>query len=137
MYRYNRGSHVNLRRLRRKTSQVRVCRSRSSVSVKKLYRRCNTCLQYKEKCVCHEAKQKPSSSDWAIILQPEPQVKPKHYTEPSLSWLVELEEQSVIDKKKLIEEKFSKHQDMCCFPFNTFNLFKKKDIKMVDFYIKN
>lgn len=99
--------------------------------------RCKTCLQPKKDCVCHEMTDKSPKSDWAVISQRPPKLKPKIYTTTRLAWLEELEAKSVVDKKQLIESKFSKEQEMMFFWFNTFNIFKKKDIKMVEFYLKN
>lgn len=82
-------------------------------------------------------KDTTGKSDWAILTQKPAKLKRKVFTVPRLAWLEELEANSVIDKKKLIESKFSKEHELLFFPFNTFNIFKKKDIKMVEFYLKH
>jgi hypothetical protein len=56
---------------------------------------------------------------------------------PRSDWLVDLEENTKVDLEKVAAEKFSKEREVCCFPFNTFRIFSKRDMKVVDFYRKN
>lgn len=99
-------------------------------------RRCKLCLHVIDECVCQEGHSKPPKSDWAVLVQTELE-KPKTFTTSSLGWLEELELDSKVDYRKLINKKFDKSQEICCFPFNTFRIFSKRDIDETDFYKKN
>ena len=110
---------------------------RSSSANSRLYhvRRCRKCLEIKDACICDTMEPKPLKSDWAVVVLPDLDKK-KTFTNGRLDWLEEIENNEV-DTVTLIEEKFDIEREVCCFPFNTFRIFSKRDIKNVDYYIKD
>lgn len=99
-------------------------------------KRCRECLEIEGECECSLAPVTVRlSSDWGFLVKPD--IAPiRTWTNPRLDWLEELEEASegALDQA---EEKFTKEDEICCFPFSTFNIFKKKELKTLDFYTKN
>lgn len=99
------------------------------------HKRCRSCLQLQDQCECHDvSKNAGRRSDWAILVNPEPD-PPRTWTKPRLDWLEELERNSKFNREQA-EEQFSEEQDVCCFPFNTFRIFKKKELRDFDYYCK-
>ncbi|CRL01130.1 CLUMA_CG014686, isoform A [Clunio marinus] len=101
-------------------------------------RRCGSCLEVNEECSCDDPTtcvESQHQSDWATLVMPRRESPIRK--EQSLEWLEELERKSKINCRTLVEEKFSKKREICCFPFNTFNIFSKNDIEVVDFYVKH
>lgn len=98
--------------------------------------RCRSCLQIQDQCECNEALNSIGrKSDWAILVKADID-PPKTWTRQRLDWLEDLEANSKFDREQA-EEKFSEEQDVCCFPFSTFRIFKKKELKDFEFYCKN
>lgn len=99
-------------------------------------KRCRSCLEIESQCDCSKDPERVRlNSDWGFLVKPE--VVPRRtFTAPRLDWLEELEEASegLVDRA---EEEFTKEHEICCFPFNTFNIFKKKERRTLDFYRKN
>lgn len=98
--------------------------------------RCRNCLEIISNCICVLRIDRPQTSDWTTLFRSHSQ-RPKGFINPRSNWLVDLEENSKINIEKLKKEKFNKSREICCFPFNTFNIFSKRDIEVVDFYCKN
>lgn len=98
--------------------------------------RCRNCLELLSNCVCVLKIDRPATSDWTTLFRSYPE-RPKGFIKPRSDWLFDLEENSKIDPEKLAEEKFNSNREICCFPFNTFRIFSKRDIEVVDFYRKN
>ena len=141
-YGYTRESLLNLRGAIKKELPFknwhRHHRSPEPSTTSRLHhvRRCIECLQAKNECMCETMPPKPQMSDWATMVTPQFD-SPKTFTTPRLTWLNDVEKHSKIDQPKLIETKFNKSREVCCFPFGTFGIFAKQDIKTVDFYEKN
>ena len=139
-YSYTRESLVNLRVPLRKLSHIKLhYHHRPTHAHRKLHfhvRRCKECLQVKDDCVCETMPQKPPKSDWAVLVQPQIE-NPRTWKQPRIDWLGELEEKSVIDRNKLIEDKFDASHEICCFPFNTFQIFSKREVKHNNYYMKH
>lgn len=98
-------------------------------------KRCRSCLEIESQCECSKEQTERRNSDWASMVKPDTD-PPRTWTNPRLDWLEELEESSEGLRDQL-EEKFTKEDEVCCFPFSTFNIFKKKELKVLDFYTKN
>lgn len=99
-------------------------------------RRCHQCLEFQNECICDVLSEGPPKSDWAVLVQPQMD-KPKSFMEQPLDWLEELEAHSPVNLNAIAEEKFNKTREVCCFPFNTFQIFSRRDIDTLDFYKKN
>lgn len=97
--------------------------------------RCKACMHLIDDCVCMSISTKPLKSDWAVLVQPITE-QPRRSVN-RLDWLVEIEDQSAVDKSTMLEEKFDENREICCFPFNTFQIFSKRDIKQANFYLDN
>lgn len=111
----------------------------SAVSKQKIHhhvKRCKKCLYKKDDCICQKYPVVPPKSDWATMVQ-SPAEEQVTFNSRRIEWLEQLEKNSVVDRRQLIEEKFNNSFEICCFPFNTFRLFSKRDIEMTDFYIKH
>lgn len=98
-------------------------------------RYCKNCLEPISKCICILSIERAPSSDWTILLKNNP-IQSKIFTTPRIDWLENLEKKTIIDIGKIAEKKFDVSREICCFPFNTFKIFSKRDVKVVDFYKK-
>lgn len=100
--------------------------------------RCKNCLELKSDCVCLMAQHSKESrlSDWSVLSQPVTQ-QPKRRAESRIDWLVELEAHSRVDRVRMLEEKFNERREVCCFPFNTFQIYSMSDIKEANFYLEH
>lgn len=136
-YGYTRESLVNLRKHAnglRNHHQPAV--DQPNLKLHAHVRRCMKCLNVKADCICETMPEKSLMCDWAIMVQSEVPDK-RTFTTSSLDWLEKLEEDSKVDIEKLVEDRFNPSREICCFPFFTFNIFSKRDIAEVDFYVKN
>lgn len=74
-------------------------------------------------------------TDWLTLVQPSAVPKKKVFTEPRHQWLVDLEESSKVDKRKLLED--SQHGLFCCFPFMKLKFTSKREREYINFYLRN
>lgn len=124
-------SWFNIHRHRKTDGQSDVHHKRHHIQ------RCQECFQAKELCQCDSMPPKDPKSDWAILAQALPITEqPKKYIQPRFNWLEELEATEV-DVGGIIERNFTRDNEICCFPFNTFALFSKRKIKDTQFWINN
>lgn len=138
-YSYTRESLVNLQKPTKKESRFKLHHHHRTLAHRKLHfhvRRCMQCLQAKDECICENMAPKLPKSDWAVLVQPQIET-PKTWLRPRLDWLRELEEKSTVDREKLIQENFDSNREICCCPFNTFQIFSKREIKNLNYYEKN
>lgn len=98
-------------------------------------KRCRSCLEIENQCECSKEAVRARNSDWAFLSRSNPD-PPRTWTNPRLEWLERLEESSECLRDQL-EENIEKQGDICCFPFSTFNIFRKKELEVLDFYTKN
>lgn len=102
--------------------------------------RCRICLQIRNDCICMAEPKEPLKtgsvdwSDWTILVLPVTE-QPAWDNTGRLDWLEELEEKSKINKPRMLEEKFDNSRELCCFPFNTFRIFSKRDMTTANFYL--
>lgn len=97
-------------------------------------KRCKNCLEPQDKCVCDNIPHQRPQSDWMTLILPKSDEKV--YVENRLDWLEKLEKNSKFDLDEIIENKFDPSYDICCFPFNTFRIFSRRDIDIIDYYEK-
>lgn len=127
-------NHDGLNRLRHKvarTERIREAKVRQHKT-----NRCRNCLELVSNCICVLSIDRPTTSDWMTIFQDTPE-RPRKFFKPRNDWLTNLEEVSRVKPEVLAERKFNRSREICCFPFNTFRIFSKRDIECVDFYRKN
>ena len=99
-------------------------------------RYCKNCLEPIAKCVCILSIERPDNSDWMILLSHSTR-RQKIFITPRNDWLNKLEAKTRINIDKVEEEKFNIGREICCFPFNTFKIFSKHDVDVVDYYKKS
>jgi hypothetical protein len=142
LYGHHRESLSNLRKAHKSSSKNSLLQHhRHKGSETKCFKkhdhhiaRCRQCFEPKSHCVCANMPDNHLQSDWMTLIRPKPDVK--NFTRNRLQWLQELEENSEIDQENLMEENFNDSREICCFPFNTFQIFSQRDIKMTDYYKK-
>lgn len=102
-------------------------------------KRCRGCLQEFSECFCDNLSNRSSNenlSDWMkIITYDNPSRRKYLNSENRLEWLEELEDESEFDKQEYLQKKM-KSREICCFPFDTFGIFHKKEMEEIDFYTK-
>lgn len=98
--------------------------------------RCKNCMRQLEKCDCASLLQrKVTHSDWMTLIHPKPE-DTKIFTNHRIEWLRKIEENSKYDYKEIAANKLSNDREICCFPFKTFRIFSRKDIDLMDYYMK-
>lgn len=99
-------------------------------------KRCHQCLEFENECICDVLSDEPLKSDWAVLVQQQIET-PKTFVVQQLDWLEKLEAKTPVDVNAIADKKFDKKYEVCCFPFNTFQIFSRQDINTLDFYKKN
>lgn len=136
-YGYTRESLVDLRTPYKQESHYNLAHrhNRPALFQRQLHshtKRCKECLEVEIDCICANLL-KPRKSDWAVLVQPEPET-PKTWTRMRVDWLEDLENDSPIEEKKIVAARLS--DDICCFPFSTSQIFSKRDVDHTDYYKK-
>lgn len=98
-------------------------------------RYCRNCLEPISKCICILGLERQATSDWTKLLLHQAEEYPK-YSRNRIEWLEKLEENSKFNIENIAEKKFNISREVCCFPFNTFKIFAKSDVNVIDYYKK-
>lgn len=131
---YGKQHHLDeIQQLRRGAPSMRI-RERKRETYKLPRRYCRNCLEPLTNCICILGIDRPATSDWTVLLRQKAEAKV--FTTPRGEWLNTLEKQTKVDVDKIADKKFDISQEVCCFPFNTFKIFAKRDVKTVDYYKK-
>lgn len=146
-YSQNRESLADLRKKYMDDSRMRTEGNKPVKPEQNIYfrhfPRCQNCLYGKVDCVCRERSSEEIQnikSDWKTMTRYgsiDETETPKSWTRNRLNWLESIENNIKLDKQKLIDDNFSESHEICCFPFNTFNIFAKRQRRHVDFYTKD
>lgn len=98
-------------------------------------KRCKNCLEPKTHCICLNLPKRASQSDWMTLIRPKS--GDKVFIKRRLQWLEDLEDKSQVKYEKIAEKRFDKGREVCCFPFNTFRIYSRYDVDVLDYYKKS
>lgn len=99
-------------------------------------RYCKNCLEPIARCVCILSIERPDTSDWMVLLSHSTK-RQQIFNTPRNEWLNKLESNTRINIDDVAKEKFNHDREICCFPFNTFKIFSKHEVNVVDYYQKS
>lgn len=93
---------------------------------------CRNCYAVNSDCVCSFNSVNGRRSDWTVLVQPSFHTNVL-YQIPRYNWFLELEQASIVNKRKLLEEKERLMRDPWALPI----LFASKQLQTINYYLKH